>query len=150
MKRKKNMVGDEEKALQNCRPSLKSLASFNNYPKWKNKVLTIWWFMAKVWFISCLCLEFFVWVTQIQLRENCFKRVREDRTRLLWKLRLPEAKLSNNEVYLISISFFFFFFLVQYFLRTVDWFIVCVIGYKRNEVLFYFHSQSVENWHNND
>ncbi|XP_073137456.1 uncharacterized protein [Henckelia pumila] len=34
-----------------------------------------------------------------KLRENCFKRVREDRTRLLWKLRLPEAAddSSNHE-----------------------------------------------------
>ncbi|KAL3850496.1 hypothetical protein ACJIZ3_012378 [Penstemon smallii] len=57
------MVGDEEKGPQNCRPSLKTHASFNNYPSWKHK-----------------------------LRENCFKRVREDRTRLLWKLRLPECE----------------------------------------------------------
>ncbi|KAK6163920.1 hypothetical protein DH2020_000784 [Rehmannia glutinosa] len=62
------MVGDKDEGLQSCRPSLKSLSSFNNYPKWKHK-----------------------------LRENCFKRVREDRTRLLWKLRLPEAKISNHE-----------------------------------------------------
>ncbi|CAI9778650.1 unnamed protein product [Fraxinus pennsylvanica] len=45
----------------NSRPSLKTHLSFNNYPKWKDK-----------------------------LRENCHKRVREDRTRLLWKLRLPK------------------------------------------------------------
>ncbi|KAL8055734.1 hypothetical protein ABFX02_04G075000 [Erythranthe guttata] len=67
------MVGDEKRGIQNCRPSLKSLASLNNYPKWKHK-----------------------------LRENCLKRVREDRTRLLWKLRLPEAKFSNNEEFIKS------------------------------------------------
>ncbi|GFQ04186.1 hypothetical protein PHJA_002562500 [Phtheirospermum japonicum] len=67
------MVGDEEKALQSCRPSVKSIGSFNNYPKWKDK-----------------------------LRENCFKRVREDRTRLLWKSRLPEAKFSNHEDFIKS------------------------------------------------
>ncbi|XP_062178235.1 uncharacterized protein LOC133883060 isoform X2 [Alnus glutinosa] len=42
------------------RPSLKTRRHFNNYDFWKRK-----------------------------LRENCYKRVREDRTRLLWKLRLP-------------------------------------------------------------
>lgn len=42
------------------RPSLKTNVHFNNYQFWKQK-----------------------------LRENCYKRVREDRTRLLWKLRLP-------------------------------------------------------------
>ncbi|KAL0389196.1 UNVERIFIED_CONTAM: hypothetical protein Scaly_0276700 [Sesamum calycinum] len=57
------VVGDEDKGVDSYRPSLKSLASFNNYPKWKHK-----------------------------LRENCFKRVRQDRTRLLWKLRLSEAQ----------------------------------------------------------
>ncbi|PIN19789.1 hypothetical protein CDL12_07520 [Handroanthus impetiginosus] len=69
------MVGDEVKGLQSCRPSLKTLASFNNYPKWKHK-----------------------------LRENCFKRVREDRTRLLWKLRLPGAKeqSANHEELILS------------------------------------------------
>ncbi|KAE8009889.1 hypothetical protein FH972_006296 [Carpinus fangiana] len=42
------------------RPSLKTRHHFNNHDFWKHK-----------------------------LRENCYKRVREDRTRLLWKLRLP-------------------------------------------------------------
>ncbi|KAH6814160.1 RPA-interacting protein A [Perilla frutescens var. frutescens] len=34
-----------------------------------------------------------------KLRENCFRRVREDRSRLLWKLRLPDPKdpSSKNE-----------------------------------------------------
>ncbi|KAI3450162.1 hypothetical protein Pfo_006827 [Paulownia fortunei] len=68
------MVGDEDKGLKSCRPSPKTLASFNNYPKWKQK-----------------------------LRENCFKRVREDRTRLLWKLRLPEAnKFSKHKDFIKS------------------------------------------------
>ncbi|KAG8388824.1 hypothetical protein BUALT_Bualt02G0165200 [Buddleja alternifolia] len=58
--------------LQNYRPSHKIHASFNNYPKWKQK-----------------------------LRENCFKRVRDDRTRLLWKLRLPEDKDPHSEYKLI-------------------------------------------------
>ncbi|KAL8531370.1 hypothetical protein ACS0TY_008110 [Phlomoides rotata] len=57
------MVEDEEKRLRSCRTSLKTPALFNNYTQWKHK-----------------------------LRQNCFKRVREDRTRLLWKLRLPEAE----------------------------------------------------------
>ncbi|KAL2486201.1 hypothetical protein Adt_30957 [Abeliophyllum distichum] len=55
------MAEDEGIRPHNHRPSLKSHTSFNNYPKWKDK-----------------------------LRENCYKRVREDRTRLLWKLRLPK------------------------------------------------------------
>ncbi|KZV29332.1 hypothetical protein F511_34995 [Dorcoceras hygrometricum] len=38
-----------------------------------------------------------------KLRENCFKRVREDRTRLLWKLRLPEAvEYSSNHKNLVK------------------------------------------------
>ncbi|KAA8550492.1 hypothetical protein F0562_002176 [Nyssa sinensis] len=56
------MAGDEDRRTPR-RPSLKTHLCFNNYPNWKDK-----------------------------LRENCCKRVREDRTRLLWKLRLPEAK----------------------------------------------------------
>ncbi|XP_041995747.1 uncharacterized protein LOC121745869 [Salvia splendens] len=65
------MAGDgEEKQLRNHRPSLKTHPSFSNYTNWKNK-----------------------------LRENCFRRVREDRSRLLWKLRLPDVKSqsSNNK-----------------------------------------------------
>ncbi|GAV68408.1 hypothetical protein CFOL_v3_11911 [Cephalotus follicularis] len=49
------------------RPSLKSSSHFNNYPIWKDK-----------------------------LRENCYKRVREDRSRLLWKMRLPTAQEPHN------------------------------------------------------
>ncbi|XP_021300646.1 uncharacterized protein LOC110429083 [Herrania umbratica] len=45
------------------RRSLKTHPQFNNYSFWKDK-----------------------------LRENCYKRVREDRTRLLWKLRSPAAQ----------------------------------------------------------
>ncbi|CAA0825975.1 Unknown protein [Striga hermonthica] len=37
-----------------------------------------------------------------KLRENCFKRVREDRNRLLWKLRLSQAKFSNQEDFIKS------------------------------------------------
>ncbi|XP_052186224.1 uncharacterized protein LOC127797401 isoform X1 [Diospyros lotus] len=54
------------------RPSSKTPLSFKNYSNWKCK-----------------------------LRENCYKRVQEDRARLLWKLRLPEGKdrcLSDEEV----------------------------------------------------
>lgn len=64
------MAGDDdEKVIPSYRAPLKT-PPFNNYPKWKSK-----------------------------LRENCFRRVREDRTRLLWKLRLPDAKgqSSNNK-----------------------------------------------------
>ncbi|XP_028755668.1 uncharacterized protein LOC114715029 isoform X3 [Neltuma alba] len=45
------------------RPSLKSGSQFNKYNIWKDK-----------------------------LRESCYKRVREDRTRLLWKMRLPTSQ----------------------------------------------------------
>lgn len=38
-----------------------------------------------------------------QFRENCFRRVREDRTRLLWKLRISDCQSSDQKV------FFFFF-----------------------------------------
>ncbi|XP_031100041.1 RPA-interacting protein B isoform X1 [Ipomoea triloba] len=56
------MGGAEKKNVHN-RESLKAQSSFNNYPKWKQK-----------------------------LRENCYTRVQEDRTRLLWKLRSTQAK----------------------------------------------------------
>ncbi|GMY14090.1 hypothetical protein FCV25MIE_09329 [Fagus crenata] len=49
------------------RPSLKTHFHFNNYHSWKHK-----------------------------LRENCYKRVREDRTRLLWKLRLPSDNTASH------------------------------------------------------
>ncbi|KAJ1411716.1 RPA-interacting protein, central domain [Sesbania bispinosa] len=32
-----------------------------------------------------------------KLRENCYKRVREDRTRLLWKMRSPSSPSSNQQ-----------------------------------------------------
>ncbi|XP_022758859.1 uncharacterized protein LOC111305511 isoform X2 [Durio zibethinus] len=50
------------------RHSLKTHPRFNNYSFWTDK-----------------------------LRENCYKRVREDRTRLLWKLRLPAAQSLNHK-----------------------------------------------------
>lgn len=40
-----------------------------------------------------------------QFRENCFRRVREDRTRLLWKLRLSDFQSSDQKV-----CFFFLLF----------------------------------------
>lgn len=49
------------------RPSLKTHCHFNNYQSWKHK-----------------------------LRENCYKRVREERTRLLWKLRLPSNSAADS------------------------------------------------------
>ncbi|KAK8717839.1 hypothetical protein V6N13_045092 [Hibiscus sabdariffa] len=55
------------------RPSLKSHPHFNNYSFWKDK-----------------------------LRENCYKRVREDRTRLLWKMRLPAAESFNQKEFMTS------------------------------------------------
>ncbi|XP_039001012.1 uncharacterized protein LOC120127077 isoform X1 [Hibiscus syriacus] len=55
------------------RPSLKSHPRFNNYSFWKDK-----------------------------LRENCYKRVREDRTRLLWKMRLPAAQSFNHKEFIKS------------------------------------------------
>ncbi|CAA2960963.1 Hypothetical predicted protein [Olea europaea subsp. europaea] len=71
------MAEDEGNRPHNNRPSLKSHISFNNYPKWKDK-----------------------------LRENCYKRVREDRTRLLWKLRLPKPnELQLNHKDLIKSTF---------------------------------------------
>ncbi|GFY99466.1 hypothetical protein Acr_13g0008660 [Actinidia rufa] len=56
------MARDEDRITPR-RPSLKAPLSFNNYPNWKDK-----------------------------LRENCYKRVKENRARLLWKLRLSDAK----------------------------------------------------------
>ncbi|XP_059435447.1 uncharacterized protein LOC132168474 [Corylus avellana] len=64
------------------RPSLKTRHHFNNHDFWKHK-----------------------------LRENCYKRVREDRTRLLWKLRLPSNTAfhslnhSQNQTDLIKSTF---------------------------------------------
>ncbi|XP_059659942.1 uncharacterized protein LOC132306542 [Cornus florida] len=56
------MVEEEDRKTPR-RLSLKNHPNFNNYPNWKEK-----------------------------LRENCCKRVRENRASLLWKLRLPETK----------------------------------------------------------
>ncbi|XP_029129568.1 uncharacterized protein LOC109810201 isoform X2 [Cajanus cajan] len=56
--------GRESSVKQNeTRPSLKSDSSFNKYQLWKQK-----------------------------LRDNCYKRVREDRTRLLWKFRCNQQE----------------------------------------------------------
>ncbi|XP_050204665.1 uncharacterized protein LOC126654743 isoform X2 [Mercurialis annua] len=55
------------------RQSIKSQSHFNTYPLWKNK-----------------------------LRENCYKRVREDRNRLLWKMRLPSSKSINDKDFMKS------------------------------------------------
>ncbi|CAH1429521.1 unnamed protein product [Lactuca virosa] len=57
------MVAGEEEQKAPTRSSIKSHIAFNNYPKWKDK-----------------------------LRENCYNRVRADRNRLLWKMRLPDSK----------------------------------------------------------
>ncbi|XP_058785702.1 uncharacterized protein LOC131660476 isoform X1 [Vicia villosa] len=61
---------DNGTITNSTRQSLKSDSQFNNYQLWKQK-----------------------------LRDNCFKRVRQDRTRLLWKCRLsssPPASPSQN------------------------------------------------------
>nr|POF04631.1 hypothetical protein CFP56_39165 [Quercus suber] len=52
----------------------KTHSHFNNYHFWKHK-----------------------------LREKCYKRVREDRTRLLWKLRLPSSPNHNNNKVKIAV-----------------------------------------------
>lgn len=66
------MAAGGEDQKPSIRSSIKSHMSFNNYPRWKDK-----------------------------LRENCYKRVRADRTRLLWKMRLPDSNghsLRNEEL----------------------------------------------------
>ncbi|KAL8261940.1 hypothetical protein R6Q59_025989 [Mikania micrantha] len=57
------MAAGEEDNKPATRSSIKSHISFNNYPRWKDK-----------------------------LRENCYNRLRADRSRLLWKMRLPDSK----------------------------------------------------------
>ncbi|CAK7349190.1 unnamed protein product [Dovyalis caffra] len=64
---------EKNSAPTSKRQSLKTQSIFNNYPSWKNK-----------------------------LRENCYKRVREDRTRLLWNMRLPTAKSADNKDFIKS------------------------------------------------
>ncbi|KAL5794403.1 hypothetical protein ACOSP7_002997 [Xanthoceras sorbifolium] len=59
---------DDQPAAVQKRSSLKTNSHFNNYPIWKAK-----------------------------LRENCYKRVREDRTRLLWKMRLPTGQSPTHK-----------------------------------------------------
>ncbi|XP_019414786.1 PREDICTED: RPA-interacting protein isoform X2 [Lupinus angustifolius] len=56
------------------RRSLKSDSHFNNYQSWKQK-----------------------------LRDNCFKRVQQDRAHLLWKLRLPSTNSIPNSNHLQDI-----------------------------------------------
>ncbi|KAI3806213.1 hypothetical protein L1987_22110 [Smallanthus sonchifolius] len=58
-----SMAAGEEDYKSSTRSSIKSHVSFNNYPRWKDK-----------------------------LRENCYNRVRADRSRLLWKMRLPDSR----------------------------------------------------------
>uniref|UniRef100_A0A2P2MXQ2 Uncharacterized protein MANES_12G058800 n=1 Tax=Rhizophora mucronata TaxID=61149 RepID=A0A2P2MXQ2_RHIMU len=50
------------------RSSIKTHSHFNNCASWKRK-----------------------------LRENCYKRVREGRSRLIWKMRLPTAESANDK-----------------------------------------------------
>ncbi|XP_004500720.1 uncharacterized protein [Cicer arietinum] len=59
---------EKEKNHTHTRPSLKSDNRFNNYQFWKEN-----------------------------LRDNCFKRVRQDRTRLLWKFRLSSPSLNHHQ-----------------------------------------------------
>ncbi|KAF3444247.1 hypothetical protein FNV43_RR13937 [Rhamnella rubrinervis] len=58
---------DSTKTAIQTRPSLKPHPYFNNHHNWKRK-----------------------------LRENCYKRVREDRSRLLWKMRMMPTSQSLN------------------------------------------------------
>eukprot|EP00257_Ricinus_communis_P022352 XP_015582056.1 uncharacterized protein LOC8286110 isoform X1 [Ricinus communis] len=58
------------------RQSIKTQSHFNTYPLWKDK-----------------------------LRENCYKRVREDRNRLLWKMRLPTPNKSITDKDFIKSAF---------------------------------------------
>ncbi|EEF37781.1 uncharacterized protein LOC8288309 [Ricinus communis] len=58
------------------RQSIKTQSHFNTYPLWKDK-----------------------------LRENCYKRVREDRNRLLWKMRLPTPNKSISDKDFIKSAF---------------------------------------------
>lgn len=69
----------EKKNMEEKRSSLKLHPRFNNYPFWKD-----------------------------ELRQNCYKRVRQDRSRLLWKLRLPHTQpppLPINHQELINTAF---------------------------------------------
>lgn len=77
-----------------------------------------------------LCLFFLFW---FQLRENCYKRVREDRTRLLWKMRLPAAQSLNHKVLFVT-SLFCFFSLLFYVLK----FIAYMISFYLMNILNYF------------
>ncbi|OMO89519.1 hypothetical protein COLO4_19724 [Corchorus olitorius] len=63
----------EDKCPTVKRPAIKTHPQFNNYSSWKEK-----------------------------LRENCYKRVREDRTRLLWKMRLPASDTLNQKEFIKS------------------------------------------------
>ncbi|KAF5746230.1 hypothetical protein HS088_TW06G00398 [Tripterygium wilfordii] len=63
----------EDNSAAPTRPSIKTQSPFNNYPIWKDK-----------------------------LRENCYKRVRNDRSRLLWKMRLPTAQPLNHKDFMRS------------------------------------------------
>ncbi|XVE72620.1 hypothetical protein DITRI_Ditri11bG0052700 [Diplodiscus trichospermus] len=63
----------EDNCSTTKRTSLKTHPHFNNYSFWKDK-----------------------------LRENCYKRIREDRTRLLWKMRLPATHNLNHKEFIKS------------------------------------------------
>lgn len=62
------------------------------------------WYVIFGIIMSCLSeifhskVPFGVWIFAFQLRENCFQRVREDRKRLLWKMRaLPNSPLLSSD-----------------------------------------------------
>ncbi|KAF8036031.1 hypothetical protein BT93_C1906 [Corymbia citriodora subsp. variegata] len=55
------------------RTPLKARSNFNNHSSWKQK-----------------------------LRENCYRRVREDRGRLLWKMRLPDSETCTSKEFIKS------------------------------------------------
>ncbi|KAL5066545.1 hypothetical protein RYX36_028282 [Vicia faba] len=65
-----------ETVTNSTRLSLKSDSQFSNYQLWKQK-----------------------------LRDNCFKRVRKDRTRLLWKCRLSSSPSQNLHQDQLDIEF---------------------------------------------
>ncbi|KAL3716407.1 hypothetical protein ACJRO7_008066 [Eucalyptus globulus] len=62
-----------ETAIARRRTPLKSRSGFNDRSGWKHK-----------------------------LRENCYRRVREDRGRLLWKMRLPDSEPCTSQEYIKS------------------------------------------------
>jgi len=105
----KDEEGSAMKTPSSCskRTSLKTQSNFNNYSLWKYKVRPSLSFSFFVFSLLLFRPFIFLYINlcDVQLRENCYRRVRQDRSRLLWKTRLSAA---NSQVRCFSLLILLF------------------------------------------